>query len=89
MDREIYIRRMVDNIKYAAEEHGLELWECVVEDIHEWDDIFNDGGRVRCELFVDIADEYAIEYAKFDSEEFYEIRNELIKEALNRLKDIA
>lgn len=79
------IKEMVESLKEAADNEDLDLTG-INEKNWQWflDDLFNDGGEARCEMFVDLADEPALsdlEYA-FESDDHLNFRYDCAVEAI-------
>lgn len=49
------------------------------------DDGFRDGGKVRCEDFVDLADPYALRFGPLESKGWESARWECIRKAIERV----
>ena len=79
---------MVRSLHEAVEREGVsedEVREVLASRaLSGLDDIFNDGGFVRCEEFTDLGIEFALAYGELESEGFDEAHWELIDEAIDR-----
>lgn len=78
---------MIESLKYEAKQHGVSDDDIrklfANHDINSLDDLFNDGGEVRCEQFGDLAFEYALQFGEFDSIEFHNARWDAMKLAMD------
>jgi len=71
---------MVENLQRVAEERGVNLSGLTYENFNFFlDDVFDDGGEIRCVRFTDIPDEYCLQFGPFESESFDHIKWIIIK----------
>jgi len=80
---------MVHSLEWEAEQKGLSLEGITAKNFNSFlDDLFMDGGETRCTHFVDYATDWAIEEGyPFESEDFDDVRWEIIEMALEVLED--
>lgn len=66
------IEKMADSLIEESEKSDVSLAPLRAKnfDVNSLDDIFHDGGEVRCERFGDLSFEYALQFGEFDSTEF-------------------
>lgn len=68
-------RKMATSLIAQAEQAEVDLTGLTIDNYNEFlDDLFNDGGEVRCEYFGDLAIPYALEFGKLESPEFDKAR---------------
>lgn len=76
--------RMVRNLIDHAKWEEVDITK--ITDIHELDDVFRDGGEVRCEQFADIAWEYSNQFGKFGTTAWENAQATAVSAALKLLK---
>lgn len=80
------VAEMVRCLKYEAEEFGIKEEDIrrlfAKEDVNSLDDLFGDGGEVRCENFVDLSWDYALQFGEFDSLEFHHAQWDAVSKAM-------
>lgn len=65
------VKSMVESLTYQAEYHNKSLEGLTIENFNIFlDDLFNDGGEIRCEKFGDLAMEYALQFGELESTPF-------------------
>lgn len=81
---ELTARKMADSLIGKAKERGVDLRGLTANNFNWFlDDLFEDGGEVRCEYFTDLAMPYAIKNGgPIESTEFDEIRWPIIERAI-------
>ena len=62
------VNKMVNSLFYQAEKHDVSL-KGINTDNWQWflDDLFNDGGEIRCENFIDLSIGYSLQFGEFES----------------------
>lgn len=82
------VNEMIDSLKEQAKQHDVSEADIrtLFKDkrINDLDDLFNDGGEVRCEYFGDLAFEYALQFGTFESKGFEEARWKAIELAMKK-----
>lgn len=77
---------MIESLKSAAESCEIsydDIREVFKKgEVDKLDDLFNDGGEVRCEEFTDLSWDYAFQFGVLESDEFEKARWEAIDEAM-------
>ncbi len=70
------VSEMIESLKEAAEDCAVNLEDirklfsdCRINDL---DELFKDGGEVRCEQFGDLAIDYALQYGDIETPPFNE-----------------
>lgn len=80
------VDEMVKSLKYEADNYGIKEESIrklfANQEINSLDDLFGDGGEVRCESFVDLALDYAVQFGEFDGTEFHEALWDAISKAM-------
>lgn len=84
--------KMATSLIEQAEAAEVDLRGLTIDNFNTFlDDLFNDGGEVRCERFGDLADPYALEFGPLESAAFdnarwpcFERAIEIVNERLNR-----
>jgi hypothetical protein len=81
--KEEAVKRMVDSLLYQAEYHNKSLEGLTIENMNYFlDDLFEDGGEIRCEKFTDLAMEYALQFGELESSPFNNKQWDCIKSAI-------
>ena len=82
------VDEMVESLREAAEREGVDVEDIrdlfSRRDVNGLDDLFNDGGEVRCEHFADLAWDYAGDFGDMDSSEFSDAQGSAIEEAMRQ-----
>lgn len=77
------VERMVKSLLYQAEHHEKSLEGLTARNMNEFlDDLFNDGGEIRCEKFTDLAMEYSLQFGELESIPFYDKQWSCIESAI-------
>ena len=75
--------KMADSLIEQAIIHNVDLSKLSIDNFNDYlDDVFNDGGEIRCESFTDLASEYSLNYASFDSVQHHNLNWKCIEEAI-------
>lgn len=77
------VNQMVDSLMNQADLHSVSLKGMTIENFNSFlDDLFSDGGEVRCEKFADLAMEYAFQFGEIESAPFMEKQWSCIESAI-------
>ena len=77
------VNKMIKGLEYQAKKHGKSLSGMTKKNFNYFlDDLFEDGGEIRCIDFIDHADPYALQFGDFESDQYEEKRWEVIERAL-------
>lgn len=80
------VNEMVQSLIDEAEYAGIDLSEVTINNFNYLiDDLFGDGGEVRCVKFTDIAIDYALEHGEFESTRFMDAQWKCIEASLVRV----
>ena len=80
------VNTMVASLRAVAKERGVSLNGLTIDNFNYFlDDAFNDGGEVRCELFGDLAWNYALQFGPLESGPFDSARWECTEAAIKRI----
>jgi hypothetical protein len=78
------IQEMVESLEYQAEKSNVSLKGLTIDNFNSFlDDLFNDGGFIRCEKFGDLAMEYALQFGEFESDRFTNKQWDCIEKAID------
>lgn len=81
------VEQMIKSLKEKAEQHDVNIEDIrkLFEDhkVNGLDDIFDDGGVVRCEYFTDFALDYSLQFGEIDTDPFWKAQWEAIRKAMD------
>ncbi|GAB6427850.1 hypothetical protein bcgnr5372_38220 [Bacillus luti] len=79
--------KMITSLEKAAEKHNVSLAGITLNNFNSFlDDLFNDGGDIRCEQFADLSWSYAKQYGKFPGDAFMNANARAVEEAVKILE---
>lgn len=80
-------KEMNESLKEQARQHDVDIEDIreLFEDhkVNNLDELFNDGGDVRCEHFTDLAMEYAFQFGELESDPFMKAQWKAIELAMD------
>lgn len=80
------VDKMIESLEERAEHFEVHLNGINSKNFNTFlDDLFEDGGEVRCEYFTDLTFDYALQFGEFESNGFESARWQAIEMALNVL----
>lgn len=80
------VDKMVQSLIDEAEYAGVDLSDVDINNFNYLlDELFNDGGEVRCKKFTDIAIEYALGFGELETWPFMDAQWKCIDEAIYRV----
>jgi hypothetical protein len=80
------VGKMVESLLDAAKSNGKSLKGLTYENFNTFlDDLFNDGGEIRCEQFTDLAIDYALQFGELESDSFNVAQHKCIKKAIEMI----
>ena len=81
------VSKMVESLLYQAEYHEKSLKGMTIKNFNSFlDDLFNDGGEIRCEKFTDLAMEYALQFGEIESTPFNNKQWSCIESAIETIE---
>jgi hypothetical protein len=82
------VEEMIISLKYEALDNDVKEEDIRIlfadKDINSLDDLFLDGGEIRCEHFSDLAWDYAFQFGTLESEGFSNAHWEALELAMKR-----
>jgi hypothetical protein len=88
MTRELTAMKMARSLAFQAKMHDVSLNGLTIDNFNSFlDDLFNDGGEIRCEKFIDLADSYALKFGKLESKEFDNAKWPCIEDAIKFIQE--
>lgn len=88
--KNVIVEKMIGSLIDAARYHNVDLkslnYNSCGEMLNSIDDLFKDGGEVRCEQFSDISWDYAFQFGELESDAFEDKRWKCIEAAYKKLK---
>lgn len=80
------INDMVKSLMFHAKYYDKSLDGITEENYSDFlDDLFDDGGEIRCEYFTDLAIEYSLQFGELESMIAMGMRNECVKRAVKQI----
>ena len=77
------VRKVVKSIREHAKINGVSLLGMTADNFNFYlDDLFADGGEARCVYFVDLVDEYALQFGDFETVEYENAQWRVLDRAL-------
>jgi hypothetical protein len=85
------VNKMIESLKEKAQENNVDLSQLnyngsISTIVNSIDNLFKDGGEIRCENFCDIAWEYASQFGEFAGDKFEEKRWECTESAIKQIQ---
>ena len=76
-------RKMADNLMNYARKNGVDISGVTLKNFNTYlDDQFDDGGEARCERFLDLGDEYAMQFGDLETKSFDDAKWKCITRAI-------
>ena len=83
------LESMVSSLLTVAKDKDKDLTGLTYQNFNVFlDDLFADGGEVRCEQFTDLSIEYGLQFGKLESSPFSIATHKCIEKAINKIAKV-